>query len=116
VDRVHIRFARQFAGANDLGGAGSTFGIGLAVVAHRRGTVHEAIKWNTVAAGDLIVVEIVRAGDLDRARAEIGVRIFVRDDRDQPPMLLRPDGDFAKLADDRPITLIRGVDRYRAIA
>ncbi len=58
----------------------------------------------------------MRAGDLDRARAEIRFRIFVSDDRDQAAMLLRADRDFAQLADDRRIALVRRMDGNGAIA
>ena len=69
-----------------------------------------------VAAGDLIVVEVMRAGDLDGAGAEIGVRIFIGDDRDQATMFLRTDRDLAELADDRLIALVGGMHRNGAVA
>src|SRR5690606_40288652 len=57
------------------------------------------------------VVEVVGAGDLDRARAECRVRVVVGDDRDQPPVFLRPDRDLAQLAHDRRVARVRGIDR-----
>jgi hypothetical protein len=48
-----------------------------------------------MALGDLVVVEVVRAGDLHRARAKARIRILVGDDRDQAPVPLRADRDLA---------------------
>ena len=44
-----------------------------------------------VALADLEIVEVVRRRDLDCARALLGIGIFVRDDRDQPPDQRQPD-------------------------
>ena len=78
--------------------------------------VHQAIAGDVATFGDGIVVEIMRAGDLDRARAEILVGVFVGDDRDQAAMLFWSDRDFAELADDGCVTFVRRVHRNRAIA
>ena len=64
----------------------------------------------------MIVVEVMRAGDLHRARAEILVRVVIGDDRDQAAVLFGANRDFAELADDGRIALIRGVHRHRAVA
>jgi hypothetical protein len=37
------------------------------------------------AAADLEVVEVVAGRDLDGARAELGIGMFIGDDRDQRP-------------------------------
>ena len=58
----------------------------------------------------------MRAGDLDRAGAEILIRVFVGDDRDQATLILWPDGDLAIGPDQRRVALIRGVHRDRAVA
>ena len=51
-------------------GGGGFLDIGLAVGAHRGFGVHQVIHRDAAAFGDLIVVEIMRAGDLHRTRAE----------------------------------------------
>ena len=58
----------------------------------------------------------MRAGDLDRARAEILVGVFVCNDRDAAALRFGADGDFAQLANDRRVAFVRGVHRDRAIA
>src|SRR3546814_11445618 len=70
----------------------------------------------TLFRSDLVVVEVVRAGDLDRARAERRVRMLVGDDRDLAAMRLRPDRDLAQLADDRRVARVRRMHRHRAVA
>ena len=61
----------------------------------------EGIAFKTVdVMGGSQGLEVVRAGDLDRARAEIRVRVFVGDDRDQAAVFLGADRNFDQLADD----------------
>ena len=91
-------------------------GIGSAVAAHRGLRVHQVVHRDIPALGDLIVVEVMRAGDLHRARAEIRVGILVGDDRDQAAVLFRPDRDLAQLADNRFVALVIRMHRDRAIA
>ena len=104
------------AGPHDLGGLCGAGRVILAVGAHGRLEVHQPVERNIVAPGDRIIVEVVRAGDLHRARAERRIGIFVGNDRNQAPVLLRPDGNLAQLADDRGIALVRGMDGDRAVA
>ena len=59
------------------------------------GAVHKAVHRDAVALRHAIVVKIMRAGDLDRAGAEIRIRIIVGDDRDQAAMLFRTDRDLS---------------------
>ena len=73
----------------------SGLGIRCAVVAHVCARVHQAIAGNAAAAGHAIVVEVMRPGDLDRARPEIRVGILVHDDGDKSAMLLRAHRDLA---------------------
>ena len=94
---------------------GRNGGIVVAISAHIAFVIHQRIHRNVAALGDLIVVKVVRAGNLHRARAEIWIWIFIRDDRNQAAELFRPDWDFTQLADDRSIALIRRVHSHRAI-
>ena len=90
-------------------------GVGLAVRTHRRLRVHEVIHGNAATLGDLVVVEIMRASNFHRTRAEILVRIFIRDDRDQAAQLFRANRNFAELTDDRGIAFVRWMHRNCAI-
>ena len=90
--------------------------IGQAVGAHGTASIHQRVERNVVTFGDAVVVEVMRAGDLDRARAEILVGVFVGDDRDAAALRLGADRDFAELANDGRIAFVRGVYRDRAIA
>src|SRR3546814_6434989 len=82
----------------------------------RRLRFRSRIGRDAVPPRDLVVVEVVRAGDLDRARAELRVRMLVGDDRDLAAMRLRPDRDLAQLADDRRVARVRRMHRHRAVA
>ena len=70
VERVDLFRARRRA-ARDRDGALGGLLVGRPVAAHVRGAVHQPVHRDAVALRDAIVVEVVRAGDLDRARAEI---------------------------------------------
>src|SRR5699024_8465779 len=91
-------------------------GIGGAVGAQLGLFVHQPIQRNAVTHGDFIVIEVVGAGDLDRAGTEIRIRVVVGDDGNQTPVLFRPDRDFAALADDRRIAAVVGVHGNGAVA
>ena len=65
-----------------------------------------------VALADLEVVEVVRGRDLDRARALLGIGIFVGDDRDQAADQRQPN----LAADQMLIALVVGMDRDRGVA
>ncbi len=117
VDRVCFDLGRRAAQAfRHVHGKGRGIGIGRAVVAHPRRHVHQAVAGNAGALRDGVVVEIMRAGDLHRAGAEIGVGVVVGDDRDQAAVFLRSDGDLAELAHDRRIAFVGGVHRHGAVA
>ena len=58
----------------------------------------------------------MRPGDLHRARAEIGIGIFIRDDRDQAAMLLRANRNLAKFSNNWRVTLIRRMNRNSSVA
>ena len=116
IDAVHIRRIGLAALLHQLLRFRRFLGVGRAVVAHGAFHVHEPIHGNVVALGDLIVVEVMTAGDLHRAGAEIRVRIVVSDDRDEAPVFLRPHGNFAELANDRRVTLVRRMHRHGAVA
>ena len=65
-----------------------------------------------VAPADLEIVEVMRGGDLDRARALFGIGIFVGDDGDQAA-----DQRQANMAaDEMLIARVVGVDRDRGVA
>ena len=70
VERVDLLRAR-LRSARDLDGTLRGFLVGRPVAAHVRGAVHQPVHRDAVALRDAIVVEIVRAGDLHRARSEI---------------------------------------------
>jgi hypothetical protein len=78
--------------------------------------VHQTVHRDLTAQGDLIVVEVVRTGDLHRTGAEIGIRILIGDDRDQAAVFLRTNRNFAELADDWLVALVRRVNGHRAVA
>ena len=65
-----------------------------------------------VPLADLEIVEVVRRGDLDRARALLGIGIFVGDDRDQPA----DQGQANPLADQMLEALVVRMDGDRGVA
>ena len=69
-----------------------------------------------MATRDLVVVKVVRAGDLDRAGAEVRVGILIGNDRDQTAVLARSDRDFAEQTDDRCIARVVRMHGDRAVA
>ena len=105
VDRVDLDFVPVGALGDGLGAGGGLL-IGLAVRAHMRAGVHQPVKGDMVAFGDAIVVGVMRAGDLDRARAELRVGVVVGDDRDQAAVLLWANRDFAEFPDNWGVTFI----------
>ena len=64
------------------------------------------------ALADLEVIEVVRRGNLDRARAGLGIGIAVANDGNPPPHQRQ----HHKLADQGLIALVLGMDRHRGIA
>ena len=78
--------------------------------------VHQAVHGDAAAFGDLVIVEIMRAGDFHRARAEIGIGVFVGDDRDQTTVFFGPNRNFAQLTHDGRIACIRRMHRNCAVA
>ena len=70
------------------------------------------IMRQAVALADLEIVEVVRRRDLDRARALLGVGIFVGDDRN-PPADQRQDH---VLADEMLVALVVGMHGDAGVA
>ncbi len=79
---------------------------------HARPLVHDREERQVVAARHLVVVEVVRPGDLHRARALLGIGVFVRDDGDQPV----GDGQAHGPAHELGVTRIARVHGHRAVA
>ncbi len=78
--------------------------------------VHQPVHGDVVALGDFVVIEIVGAGDLNRAGAKRGIGILVGDDGDQPAMFLRTDGNLTQFAHYGGIAFIRRMHSHRAVA
>ena len=79
---------------------------------HRACLVHQFIHGQIVALGDVMIVEIMRAGNLHRAGAKIRIGIVIGNDRDQAVCQRQ----MHHLAYDRRIARIVRVHRHRAIA
>ena len=88
--------------ARDLG----SLWIGHAITAHLRAGVEQAIAGDIAALGDGVVVEVMRPGDLDGTASEQWVGVFVGNDRNQAPVFLRPNRDFAKFSNNWRVTFI----------
>ena len=114
VERVDVADGPLSTCGYRLGAFGS-FRIRRAIAAHRGDFVHKAVHRDAVALRDAVIILVVRAGNLHRARSKIGVGIFVSDNRDQAAMVFRADGDFTKFADDRLVALIARMHRNRAV-
>ena len=82
VQTIHFGFACRSPRSN-LTRAGHGDFIGRAVGTHRAARVHQAVAGQIATLGDLVIVEIMRAGDFHSARSKGGVGVFVGDDRDQ---------------------------------
>jgi hypothetical protein len=65
-----------------------------------------------VSQADFVVVEIVRWRDLHAARTELGVDVFVGDDRNAPA----GEGQLDFLADEVAIAFVARVHRDRRVA
>ena len=87
-------------------------GILAAGLGHGGVVVHHLDDRQVVAAADLIVVRVVRRGDLDDAGAELHVDIVVADNRNLAANQRQDD----RLADQILVTLVLGVDRNSGIA
>ena len=116
VQRVHFGLGQGLVPIGHFLRSLRGLGIGCAIGAQMRACVHQAIAGDIAPLGHGVIVEIMRARDLDRARAEIGVRIFIRDDRDQAAMFLWPDRNFAEHPHDGLVAFVIGMDGHRAIA
>ena len=116
VDGVGLCLGQGFLAFGDGHRNGRGLIIRRTICAHRAFGVHQAVHRNATAFGDLIVVEIMRAGDLHGTRTKVLVRVFIGDDRDQAAVFLGADGDFDQLAHDGGITLVRWVHSHRAVA
>ena len=115
IDLVDLPRQRRCA-SGKLACARSRLRISIAIGAHLCRFVHQPIERDAVALRHAIVVLVMRAGDLDRARTERRVGIKVGYDRDSPAMRFGADRDFAQFSNDRRVPLIVGVNRHRAIA
>ena len=73
---------------------------------------HQVDQRQIVAAADLKIVEVMRRGDLHRARPFFRIRIFVGDDRDRP---VRQRQD-AHTADHMPVALVVRMNGHGAVA
>ena len=82
VQTIHVRFACHSTRSN-LTRAGYGDFIGRTVRAHRTARIHQSVAGQVGAFGDLVIVEIMRAGDFHRTRSKTWVGVFVGDDRDQ---------------------------------
>src|SRR5699024_11834686 len=80
IDGVDCHGIRHALLRHDCRSFGCGLCVGSAVIAQRGGVVHQPVHGDVVALGDFVVVEVVRAGDLYCAGAELLVRIFVGDD------------------------------------
>src|SRR5699024_109710 len=109
VDHVNVIGWRRRAAAGDFVGLRRRLGVGRAVIAQVGLVVHEPVHGDAVALGDFVVVEVVGAGNLDRAGAEFRVRVLVGDYRYQAPVCFRANRYFTTLADNRRITGIVGM-------
>ena len=116
VERVHFRFAQGSGACRDRHGDGRGLGVGRAIGAHGALGVHQAVQRDLAALGDFVVVEVMRAGDLDRARPEGGIGVGVGDDGDQAAVFPGPDGDFAKLADNGSVARVIDMNGHGAVA
>ena len=104
-----------FAIGDALGG-GRLLRIGLSIRPQIGLCVHQIIHRNAGAFGDLIVVEIMRPGDFDRARPKVFVGVLIGDDGNQAPLRFGPDGNFTHHPDNRRIALVGGMHRNRTVA
>ena len=115
VERIDLRLG-ELGACGDLPGAGGAGRVVRAVGAHRAGRVHQPVHRDAAPLGDAVVVEVVGAGDLHRAGAELRIGILVDDDGDLPARLLRADGNLAQPAHDRRVAGVGRVDRDRPVA
>ena len=93
-------FGRGFGTIGDGLSAGGCLIVGQTIGAHPALGVHQRVERDIVALGHTVVVEVMRAGDLHRTRAEVLVRVFVGDDRDRAALLFRANGNFAEFPDN----------------
>ena len=82
------------------------------VLIHVRGLREHIEKREIVAATDFKVVEVVRRRDLDAARTEFAVDIFVGDDRN----LAVGERELERLADERLVAFVFGVHGHGLVA
>ena len=115
VDRVDFLNGKCFARCV-FGGFRGFLGVRRTIGTHRATGIHQTILRDVATLCDFVVVKVVCARDLHRARAKGHVRVFVGDDRDQAALFFRTNRDFAELAHDRRIAFVIRVNRYRAIA
>src|SRR5690606_10566523 len=100
----HNFLARVEAVQPAIGGRGVVVdgGVGGQDVDHRQ----------IVTLADLVVVEVVRGGNLHAAGAELAVNVVIRDDGDAAVA----QGQVDELADQCLITLVIGIDGHGGVA
>jgi hypothetical protein len=116
VQEIGLRLAERALAFRDLLRDGGGLGIGQAVLAHVALAVHQPVAGDAAALGDPVVVEVMRAGDLHRARAEIGsgyssVMIGIR-----RRCSFGPTGISQSMPTIGRVAFIRGMNRDRAVA
>ena len=116
VQRVGLGLGQNARTIGDLLGDLGDLGIGRTIGAQMRARVHQAVAGDAVSLGHAVIVEIMRTRDLDRARAESRIGVFIGDDRDQAAVFLGPHRNFTEHPYDGRIAFITRMHRYRAIA
>ncbi len=116
VHRRDLGLVKAFLAVGDTLGRRSLFGVGFAVGAHGPLRVHQRVHRDVAALGNLVVVEVMRAGDFDGTGAEIRIGVGIGDNGDQATVLFWPHGNFTEFPDDWRVTLILGVHRDSAVA
>ncbi len=100
--------------ADDLFAAGEPVEPGIAAgrLVHHALVVHHLEPGQVVAQADLVVVAVVRRGDLERAGAELALDVVVEDDRDGAAGERQADADLGQVL----VAFVVRVDRHRGVA
>jgi hypothetical protein len=72
IQEIGLRLAERALAFRHFPSDGGGLGVGQAILAHVALAVHQPVTGDASALRHPVVVEIMRAGDLHRARAEIG--------------------------------------------
>ena len=100
--------------ADDLLAAGEPVKPGVAAggLVHHALVVHHLEPRQVVAQTDLVVVAVVRRGDLERAGAELALHVVVEHHRDGAAGERQADADLPQVL----VALVVRVDRHRGVA